>query len=403
MNKKEDPIKIIFYEPYPMGMGGNFLTQKMILERLDRRFFTPIVMAPLDGVALDYFRSQGIECVVMPPPGMLGRYGGEALRNSLLGRIKSAVDLFFYNVRLARFFKSRQINVVYANCVRAMLSVGVGARLAGIPSLLYVKGELANPFIDRVCFILASKILFFCAKNRDDRYPYLVKWYKKKIQILEIGLDPATISQVENKDNSGLAKELDINSGFLNTVVLAQLYRPKGQHLAILALAQLVKDFPRARLYFVGDHVIEEYRAYKNELEDLIKKHGLLEHVRFTGWRKDALNIASLADIVLHPSLAEGFGRAVLEAMALGKPVVASAVGGLREAIKDGENGFLIAPGDVDALAARWRLLLSDEKIRAKLGEEARRSVFADYLIDDKVKRLSEIWRVMGKKTICVE
>jgi glycosyltransferase involved in cell wall biosynthesis len=101
-------------------------------------------------------------------------------------------------------------------------------------------------------------------------------------------------------------------------------------------------------------------------------------------------------DIVIHPSLAEGFGRAVLESMALGKPVVASAVGGLREAIRDGQNGFLVIPGDVDAIARRWRELLVDPKLRQRLGQAARATVFADYLIDDKVARLADIWAEMA-------
>ena len=182
----------------------------------------------------------------------------------------------------------------------------------------------------------------------------------------------------------------------MNAVVVGQLYRPKGQHFAIEALSRLVAEFPQARLYLTGDHVIEEYRPYKAKLEALIEQHGLAKQVRFTGWRKDALDIVSLMDIVIHPSLAEGFGRAVLESMALGRPVIASSVGGLREAIQDGQNGFLVIPGDVDAIAIRWRELLSNPELRQRLGKEARQTVSTHYLIDDKVARLSEIWFEMA-------
>lgn len=379
-----------------MGLGGNFLTQKLILERLDRARFRPIVMAPMEGVALERFQAMGVECVVVPPPGDLGRYGGAVLRAGVLGRLKSAFALLRYNLQLARFLRSRGIGVVYANGVRALLCVGFAARLARVPSLLYIKGELANPLIDRLCFVIASKILFFCPQNRDDRYPHFVRWFRRKIDILRIGLDPASIVEIEGRDHSGVRQELGIDPDCFNAVVLAQLYRPKGQHLAIEALAQLVAEFPQARLYLVGDHVIEQYRAYKAELEALIARHGLARHVRFTGWRKDGLEVAALMDLVIHPSLAEGFGRAVLESMALGKPVIASAVGGLREAIRDGRNGYLVAPGDVEAITRRWRELLSNPELRQRLGQEARSTVFADYLIDDKVARLAAIWNEMA-------
>lgn len=379
-----------------MGLGGNFLTQQLILDRLDRKRFHPVVVAPTEGKALDRFRALGVECVVMAPPGELGRYGGAILRDGFLGRVKSAFYLLLYNFRMACFFRKRKINLVYANCVRAHFSVGLGARLVGVPTLLYIKGELANPLIDRLCFILASKILFFCAQNRDDKYPLLVRWFHRKIQILNIGMDTALIAEVERRDRSGVRQELDIDSSCLNAVVVGQLYRPKGQHLAIEALSRLVAEFPQVRLYLAGDHVIEEYRPYKAELEALIEQYGLAKHVRFIGWRKDALDIVSLMDIVIHPSLAEGFGRAVLESMALAKPVIASAVGGLREAIQNGRNGYLVSPGDIDAITLRWRELLSSAELRRRLGQEAKRTVFANYLIDDKVSRLSEIWSEMA-------
>jgi glycosyltransferase involved in cell wall biosynthesis len=395
-NEVQKPIRVLFFEPYPMGYGGNFLTQQMILKRLDRRNFAPLVVAPIEGVALDRFRAMGVECVVISPPGILGRYGGVILQTGLLGRLKSALDLLLYNLRLARFFRKKDIDVVYANCVRAQLSAGFGAWLANVPTLLYIKGELANPTLDRLCFFLASRILFFCTHNRDDRYPYLVRWFAHKISILRIGMDPALLSAVAGRDQSALRQELGISSDFVNVAVMGQLYRPKGQHFAIEALSRLIAEFPNIRLYLVGDHVIEEYRPYRAELEALIKNHGLLNHVFFTGWRMDALDVASQMDIILHPSLAEGFGRAVLESMALGKPVIASAVGGLREAVQDGRNGYLVAPGNVEAIVSRWRELLSSPELRQRLGQEARRTVFADYLIDDKVTQLAEIWTEMA-------
>lgn len=400
---KDDPnkiIRVLFYEPYPMGLGGNFLTQRMILERVDTDKFSPLILAPMDGVALDYFRSIGVECVVIPPPLGLDRYGGAVLRAGFWGRLKSAFGLFKYNLRLSRFLRESRIDLVYANCVRAQMSVGLAAWFAKVPSFLYIKGELANPIIDRLCFLLASKIFFFCAQNRDDKYPFFVHMFKHKLGILKIGLDPESIIAVDYGNYSTLRHELGIRSDHINTVVLGQLYPPKGQHFAIEALSKLIIDFPQTTLYLVGDHVIDEYRPYRAELEALIDRHGLGQHIRFTGWRRDALEIVSQMDIVIHPSLAEGFGRAVLESMALGKPVIASAVGGLREAIQDCKNGYLVVPGHVDAIALRWHELLSNAELRQRLGHEARRTVFADYLIDDKVTRLSEIWSnmVLGTK-----
>lgn len=379
-----------------MGLGGNYLTQKLILERLDRQQFEPIVVAPMDGIALEQFRSMGVECFVIPPSDALSRYGRKILKAGFLDKARTAVGLIRYNLLLRRFLKTHNVNVVYANCVRAQLSIGPAAKSAGVPSLLYVKGELENPFLDRLCFMLADKILFFCSQNRDDKYPFWVRWFARKIDILKIGMDLSVIRRAEQSDHERLRTELEIDPSWHNAAVLAQLYHPKGQHFAIEALARLIAEYPRTRLYLLGDHVLEEYRPYKAELDRLISRLGLQDHVRFTGWRRDALEIASLMDLVIHPSLAEGFGRAVLEAMALGKPVIASAVGGLREAIQDGRNGYLVAPGDVESIVQRWRVLLSNQEVRENLGREARRTVLENYLIDDKVTRLAQIWTEMA-------
>jgi glycosyltransferase involved in cell wall biosynthesis len=374
-----------------MGLGGNFRTQAGFLKFLSKGRFHPVVVAPQEGIALDRFREIGIECVVIAPPGPLAAYGRKLLRSGMVLRVKAAIDLIRYNLRLARFLRENRIDVVYANCVRAAMCVGIATKIVGCPMLLYIKGTLSHPLIDQISFLLADRILFFCESNRDDKYASLVRRLQDKIGILKIGLNPDEIRDVDHRDTSRVRRALGIDPGRVNAMVLGQLYAPKGQHFAIEALAAVVKDFPNVCLYVVGDEVIKEYRGYKDELLVLIRRHGLHDHVRFTGWRYDALDLIAQMDIVIHPSVAEGFGRAVLESMALGRPVIASRVGGLREAIKDGQNGFLVDPGDTEGIARRWRELLASKELRLRLGQEARRTVFTEYLLDDKLTRFAEI------------
>ena len=171
-------INVVFFEPYPMGLGGNYLTQITFLEFLDRAIFNPIVVAPQDGIALDEFRKMGVECIVISPKGKLGSYGGSILQAGIIGKIGASLELFKYNLKLAKFLRKRKIDLIYANCVRAEMSIGLAARLCGIPTALYIKGELNNPVIDRISFALANKILFFCDENKNDKYPGLVKFYQ---------------------------------------------------------------------------------------------------------------------------------------------------------------------------------------------------------------------------------
>jgi glycosyltransferase involved in cell wall biosynthesis len=392
------PLNVAIYEPYPMGEGGNFRTLVYILKFLDRTRFTPIIVVPQDSKALDTFRNEGIEVIVATPPASVHRFAGQVLRDRLLARVRNVFDLFRYNLRLARFMRARRIDLLYCNSIRALLLAGIGARIAGVPSLWYVKGELANGLLDRIGFRLANRILFFCAANRDDKYPALVRKFSRKIGILRIGIDPEVLRQVEQTDTSALRRELDIREDRINAVILAQLYPPKGQHLVLERLREIVNAVPQLRLYLVGDPVLKEYDSYRRELEQMVDAAGLRDHVVFTGWRSDALPILTTMDFLIHPSLAEGFGRAVLEAMALGLPVVASAVGGLREIIRDGENGFLVTPGDSATLADRIIRLARERELRERFGREARREVYANYLIADKMLELQNIWAGMVRR-----
>lgn len=397
-NRAKKPIKVLFYEPYPMGLGGNFQTQLYILQMLDRSKLIPIVVAPIQGIALDEFRKIGVECFVISPSGRLASYGGKILRSGIFRRVQMGLNLLRYNLKLLKFIKKQGVDIIYANCVRAEMSIGFAGLLTGTPSLMYIKGELDNPFIDRVSFILSSKILFFSEQNKLDKYKKWVSFFEKKIEILPIGIDLKSIEKILLGNKNNILEELKIRSETINVIVLAQLYPPKGQHFVLEALEQVVKKFPKVHVYFLGDHVVEEYRYYKLELEQFILERGLINNVTFTGWRRDALDVVTVMDILIHPSLAEGFGRAVLESMALGKPVIASSVGGLREAIKDGENGFLVQPGNIKMIEKRWKQLIENKSLRKKLGENARKTVLDGYSIDDKVEKLSKIWIEMDRK-----
>ncbi len=395
------PLNVLVYEPYPMGkIGGNLRTLAYILGHLDRSRFTPIVVTPAETEFIGRIRARGVECVVAPPPASVDRYAGGCLKDSLAGRVRTMIGLAWYNLRLIPLIRRRRIDVIYCNSIRAVLCAGLAGRLTGRPVLWYIKGHLENPLLDRFGFRLADRILYFCESNRDDRYPDLVRRYSRKIGILKIGIDPAIVEAAERADKRALAAELDITPDHTNAIVLGQLYRPKGVHLVLERLRDVIAACPNLRLYIVGDHVLEEYRAYREDLERIIEREGLQAHVVFTGWRTDAMQILSLMDIVVHPSLAEGFGRAVLEAMALGRPVVASAVGGLREIIKDGRNGFLVEPGNAAMIAERLRALAVNPALREQFGREAKRAVYAEYLIDDKVERLQEIWAEMAGRRV---
>lgn len=390
-------LNILIYEPYPFGqITGNLRTQSYTMEFVDKERFHLVLLAPFETDFTRKVQMDGIDTVVLEPPKRVNRYGGKCLRDSHFGKVLTMLDLLQYNLKLYLVFKKKNIDIVYCNCIRSVLTVCLAAMLRKTPILWYIKGELQNPILDTIGFVLCKKILFYCESNKNDKYPRIVKRYKNKIDILEPGIDIKHIVEVENKDKINLKKELSMDDHKINIIYMGQLYPPKGVHYLLDAISLIVQEYPNIMLYIVGDHIIEEYKTYTDELVHITKQNKLERNIFFTGWRSDALEILSLMDILVHPSLSEGFGRVVLEGMALGKPVIASKVGGLREMIKDGKNGLLVEPGNSQMIAEKLRLLLKDKGLKNNLGKAARETVFSEYLIQDKIYQLEQIWNDMA-------
>jgi hypothetical protein len=182
-------INVLIYEPYPQQIAGNLRTQSYILESVDRERFRLILLTPLRSEFTDKVQNSGIDTIVLEPGKRVNRYGGKCLRDGFFGKILTILSLFSYNLKLYRIFKRRKVDIVYCNCIRGVLTVGLAALFGRISILWYIKGELQNPILDTIGFVLSKKILYFCQSNIDDKYPALVKMFGNKIGILKIGLD----------------------------------------------------------------------------------------------------------------------------------------------------------------------------------------------------------------------
>lgn len=159
----------------------------------------------------------------------------------------------------------------------------------------------------------------------------------------------------------------------------------KGHRELFAALAQLAPEHPCHALMVGGGRREPEVRQLAADL-------GLQEVVHFLGNRRDIPDLLHALDIFVLPSHSEGVSLALLEAMAAGLPVIASAVGGLPEVVTDGENGLLIPPQDPEALARALERLLSDPAWAKKLGENARKHVKENFSLDRLGREINEIY-----------
>jgi len=119
------------------------------------------------------------------------------------------------------------------------------------------------------------------------------------------------------------------------------------------------------------------------KIEALVDELGLADNVFLTGWRRDIPAILSTLDIFALSSYWEGLPIVVLEAMAASKPVVATDTGGITEVIRDGENGFLVKPGDIAKMAEKVALLLGSRSLRGQLADNAAKSLSSVFTTTD--------------------
>lgn len=211
-----------------------------------------------------------------------------------------------------------------------------------------------------------------------------------KIEMIYDGIDEHEI-EVTNPDC--LRREYGIYGSGIVTVGIAAIFMNwKGIDVFIRAMKIVKEACPDVRGFVVGDCLPGD-SEYKELLFELTRELKVDDVVQFTGFRKDVYDVFSSLDVVVHASTSpEPFGRVIVEAMALGRPVIATALGGPLEIIEHGRNGFLIEPGDPVALAEAIIALVSDGRERERIGKNAVAHVNEHFRQEDAVRKIEAVY-----------
>lgn len=215
--------------------------------------------------------------------------------------------------------------------------------------------------------------------------------------LLDEGLAPQKVTCVRSAvdaapylhpvDRAAFLSEFGLPPQALVVGVVAQLIARKGHRYLIDAVASLRADYPDLHVLFFGRGPLQ------TELENAIAQAGLVDIIRFAGFRNDLPQWLGGLDILAHPADMEGLGVSLLQASAAGVPIITSRAGGLPEAVADHVSGLLIPPGDVKALTQALRRLLDDAGLRLQMGEAGRTRILAEFSIDAMVEGNLAIYR----------
>ena len=181
-------------------------------------------------------------------------------------------------------------------------------------------------------------------------------------------------------------ERLGLSEGGLVIGAVGRLEEQKGHAHLLAALPELRRQIPDLVVLLVGEGRRQE------DLRRQVRDLGLESTVRFLGTRRDLTEIYRALDLFVHPSLWEGLPLALLKAMGAGLPVVATRVSGSQEAIEDGVNGCLVAPGDPEVLARAILELHRHPEAQRRLGDAARRTVVERYSLEAMLQRLEELY-----------
>jgi glycosyltransferase involved in cell wall biosynthesis len=395
-------FRVVLYEPYANSFYGNSRYILALARQLRSRGVDLVVVVPERHELSERILSEGGRCIILRPPTSLRRYGRQIENSSILTRARTAISLAIHNGDLLRILRRERPHLVQCHNIRALLTVCPASKALRIPILLYVKGELENPFLDGIGFRIASHILFQSALNRDQKYPSLVRRYASKISILSNAIDLREIYGAEERARVKCPEGLSLASEHgVRIVFLGSICPRKGLEFLIDALGMLHRSGLQFTAWLVGDEAVKEYREYAAEMRKKVAILGLSRRVLFTGWRSDALEILSKGDIFVLPALSEGVPKTVLEAMALGKPVVATDVGGVRAVMVSGKTGFVVAPRCSSELYAALRKLVESSELRSEFGKLARGIAKLSFSIDQHMETLVQVYDRVGTRPEC--
>jgi glycosyltransferase involved in cell wall biosynthesis len=300
---------------------------------------------------------------------------------------------------IIRFIKKNNIHIVHTHSSKAGILGRFAARLAGAKVIIHtVHGWSFNdyqPAIMRSLFLLLERVAArLCDKlivvSDYDRQKGLSSRIgtKGKYILVRYGIDYSEF----NAGAEDIRKTLGID--IKDPVVgMVACFKPQKSPLDFIKLACLVKRIlPDTKFILVGDG------ALRSKIERTIRKLRMEKEVILTGWRTDIPKILSAIDVFVLTSLWEGLPVSVLEAAVSSKPVVATDTGGIAEIVSEGRSGFLVNRLDMQAMSQRLMVLLRDEKLRARMGESARRGIAADFDATVTVGKHAQLYAGLAKE-----
>jgi len=366
-------IKVLFLITELNVGGAEMVVAKMAAHLNKDRFHCSVCSLLPDGRLADVLQEQGVKTLSLD--------------------IKSKLDLGGL-FKLVRLLRREKIDILHTHLFHVNLLGRIAGRLAGVPVIIsHQHGVERNrskvrSLLDRLTSRYADLVISTCEVVKET----LIKRDKispGKIRIIYNGVETPNV----NVESSSVRRDLGIALDAPVIGVVANLRPMKGYDTFLKAARMILDEVENARFLIVGGGPLED------ELKALAFKLGIWPQTIFTGFRDDVPNLLATMDVFVLPSLWEGVPMALLEAMAMAKPVVATEVGGIPEIVIDGVTGLLVPPRDPDALAEAIIALLQDRERAEAMGQAGRERVEKYFTVERMVQKTEALYEeLIGEK-----
>jgi glycosyltransferase involved in cell wall biosynthesis len=355
-----------------LNIGGPAIHAILLTDALDdgAQFSSTLVTgttAPHEGDMLDMAMARSVQPVVLPA----------------LGREISPLDDLVSLARMVQLIRRLRPDVVHTHMAKAGTVGRLAARICGVPLIVHTyHGHVFHSYfspaktrlfvtIEKGLGLMTDRIIVLGEEQRAEIASLGVA-PAHKLEPIRLGLELSPFLEVEAA-RGGLRRELGIGEDIPLVGIVARLVPIKAHEMFFEAAKRVVHERPDARFVVVGDG---ERRA---ELEALVDRMGLRDSVTFLGWRRPMTGVYADLDVVALTSRNEGSPVSLIEAMASGRPVISTEVGGVPDVVVNGVTGLTVPSGDASAMADGILLLLRDRALADRLAAAGQRHVYPRY------------------------
>lgn len=376
--------KLLFVNPFSQPISGPDESLLLLVGQLSGEYDVTAAI-PHDSYHAVRYSAKGAKTAFIKMES-LRRFGNFIQIPLYLYRFASSIPSFL------KLIKETDPDIVHTN-MESVLSAGIAAKIRGVPHIHHVRStSIAKP--KWACDMLIKAIDIFSDRIITNSEAVAELFYKRglrqKVAVVYNGVDiPGFNTAVKS---ASFRKSFGISESAPLIGTACRINPRKGLEFFIKAAALVKESIPAARFVIIGEAFGADEEKYRRNLTRLSEKMGTDKEIIFTGRREDVKEAISALDVVSLSSLDEGFGRVLIEAMALGKPVVSFRTGGAGCVIEDGVTGMLVALKDARALAEGIIFLLNNRDIAGRMGLKARECAESKFSSEKSSRKIKEIY-----------